>query len=80
MDWPRISIVTTSFNQAPYLEATIHSMLDQDYPNLQYGILDGGSNDGSIDIILRYCYQIDFVVIEPDKGQSDAINKGMSRA
>ncbi len=76
-DWPRISIVTPSFNQAPFLEATIRSVLDQQYPNLQYGVVDGQSTDGSRAIIERYREQLDFAVIEPDGGQSEAINKGV---
>ncbi|MEX0774367.1 MAG: glycosyltransferase family 2 protein [Phycisphaeraceae bacterium] len=77
---PRISIITPSYNQAAFLEETIRSVLDQDYPNLQYGIVDGGSTDGSIDIIERYRDRCDFVIIERDGGQSEAINKGLSRA
>lgn len=79
-DWPRISIVTPSLNQAPFLEATIKSVLSQGYPNLQYGIVDGGSTDGSLEIIDRYRDQLDYVVVESDRGQSDAINKGFARA
>jgi glycosyltransferase involved in cell wall biosynthesis len=75
----RISIVTPSFNQAAFLERTIRSVLEQGYANLQYGVVDGGSTDGSIDIIERYRDRLDFVVIEPDRGQCDAINKGMRR-
>ena len=80
MDWPRISLVTASFNQGAFLEQTIRSVLDQGYPNLQYGIVDGGSTDGSLQIIERYRRQLDYVVIEADDGQSQAINKGLSRA
>jgi GT2 family glycosyltransferase len=77
---PRISIVTPSFNQAPYLEAAIRSVLDQEYPALDYIIVDGGSTDGSIEIIERYRDRCAAVVIEPDAGQSDALNKGFARA
>jgi len=77
---PRITIVTPSFNQAPFLEATIRSVLDQGYPNLQYGVIDGGSTDGSAAIIERYRDRLDFAVIEPDGGQAEAINKGLKRA
>lgn len=79
-DLPRITLITPSFNQAPFLEATIRSVLEQEYPNLQYGIVDGGSTDGSIEIIDRYRDQLDFAVIERDGGQAEAINKGMRRA
>lgn len=77
---PSISLVTPSFNQAQYLERTIVSVLEQGYPNLQFGIVDGGSTDGSRDIIERYRQHLNFVILEPDGGQSDAINKGLDRA
>ena len=77
---PRISIVTVSFNQAQYLEASIRSVLDQNYPNLDYVVVDGGSTDGSIEIIERYRSHFSAVVIEPDEGQSDALNKGFGLA
>jgi GT2 family glycosyltransferase len=77
---PRISIVTVSFNQAQYLEASIRSVLDQNYPNLDYVVIDGGSTDGSIEIIERYRSHFSAVVIEPDEGQSDALNKGFRLA
>ncbi len=75
-DLPKISIVTVSFNQAAYLERTIESVLKQGYPNLEYVIVDGGSTDGSTKIIDRYSEHFASVVVEPDKGQSDALNKG----
>ena len=77
--WPKISIVTPSFNQAQYLEETIRSVLLQGYPNLEYFVYDGGSTDGSVDILRRYGAFLDGWVSERDKGQSDAINKGFAR-
>jgi len=78
-DWPQISIVTPSFNQAQFLEETIRSVLLQNYPNLQYIVIDGGSTDGSVEIIKKYQRWIDFWVTEKDRGQSHAINKGLER-
>lgn len=78
--WPRITIVTPSFNQGPYLEATIRSVLDQDYPNLEYIIIDGRSQDESVAIIQKYAASLAYWVSEPDQGQTHAINKGFARA
>lgn len=77
---PRITIITPSYNQGAYIEDTILSVLNQDYPNLEYIIIDGGSNDQTIDIIKKYSDRISYWVSEKDRGQSHAINKGFERA
>jgi len=76
----KISIVTPSYNQAEFLEDAIKSVLSQGYPNLEYIVIDGGSTDGSVDIIKKYSDKLAYWVSEPDKGHGDALNKGFKQA
>ncbi|MCS3824356.1 glycosyltransferase family 2 protein [Salinibacter ruber] len=77
--WPKISVVTPSYNQDEFIEETIRSILLQGYPNLEYIVIDGGSTDESVEIIEKYDPWIDYWVSEEDRGQSHAINKGLER-
>ncbi|MBL8172688.1 MAG: glycosyltransferase [Acidobacteria bacterium] len=80
MNWPKISIITPSFNQAHFLERTMRSVLDQGYPNLEYIVIDGGSTDGSVALLEKYSDRLAYWVSEKDRGQSHALNKGFQRA
>ncbi len=78
--YPKISIITPSYNQGDYIEECIRSVIDQNYPHLEYIIIDGGSQDHTLEIIQKYQDRIDFWMSQADQGQSDAINKGLARA
>lgn len=80
MPIPRLTVITPSLNQGRYLERTLRSVLDQGYENLEYIVVDGGSTDGSVEILERYDDRLAYWVSEPDRGQTEAINKGLARA
>ncbi len=77
---PLVSIITPSFNNVGTIEDTIKSVLNQDYPNIEYIVIDGGSNDGTLDVVKTYSDKISKIVSEPDKGIYDAMNKGIALA
>ncbi len=79
-EMPLVSMVTPSYNQGIFLEQTIRSVLEQDYPNIEYLVIDGGSTDESVAIIQRHASQIAYWESQPDRGQAHAINKGLQRA
>lgn len=78
--YPKISIVTPSYNQAAYLEQTLNSVLSQGYPNLEYIVIDGGSTDGSVEVIQQYAAQLTYWISEKDQGLYHALQKGFERS
>jgi len=80
MTYPKFTVVTPTYNQGEFIEKTIDSVLSQGYPNLEFIIIDGGSNDNTVEVIKKYERHLAYWISEPDRGQSHAINKGMERA
>jgi glycosyltransferase involved in cell wall biosynthesis len=80
MNEPKISVITCCYNHAQFIEETIQSVLDQNYTNLEYIVIDGGSTDGSAEIIASYATRLSYWISEPDNGQTDALIKGFARA
>lgn len=80
MNWPKISVVVPCFNHADFIEQTLCSVLDQKYPNLELLVIDGGSTDGSVELIKKHKHHISYWVSEPDRGQTHALVKGFSKA
>jgi glycosyltransferase involved in cell wall biosynthesis len=78
-EWPKVSLVTPVYNSGKYIESTICSVLAQQYPNLEYVVVDGGSTDGTLEIVRKYQTQMTGWVSEPDQGMYDALNKGFAR-
>ena len=78
--WPRITVISPSYNQAQYVEECVLSVLGQEYPDLEYIVVDGGSTDGSVDVLKRYQSQMTRLIVEPDRGQTHALNKALALA
>src|SRR3984957_7881088 len=80
MNYPKVSVITPSYNQGHFIEETIRSVLEQGYPNLEFSIFDGGSTDQTVEILKKYHPQLSFWRSEKDEGQAAAINEGFRRA